>query len=91
MMMGIRMRLHDGEAIGQALRRFKKLLALHGTDWERRWHVAFVAETQIRRAKRFQKRFRARQATLFAQKAGEQPVASLPEAVDEFWRRTGKP
>jgi small subunit ribosomal protein S21 len=89
--MGIRMRLHDGEPIGQALRRFKKLLARHGQIWEQRWHVHFVPATQIRRAKQFQKRFKARRATLLAQRAGEQPVASITEAAAEFWRRTGKP
>jgi ribosomal protein S21 len=83
------MRLHDGEPIGQALRRFKKLVA--SQVWEQRWHVHFVPVTQIRRAKQFQKRFKARRATLLAQKAGEQPVASIAEAVAEFWRRTGKP
>ncbi len=89
--MGVRMRLHDGEPIGQALRRFKRLLAQRGQVWEHRWHVAFVPATQVRRAKKFQKRFKSRRATLLAQEAGEQPVGSLPEAVAEFWRRTGKP
>jgi small subunit ribosomal protein S21 len=89
--MGIRMRLHDGEPVGQALRRFKKLVSSHGLVWEQRKHVHFVPATQLRRAKRFQKRFKARRATLLAQKAGQQPVTSLAEAVVEFWRRTGKP
>jgi hypothetical protein len=56
-----------------------------------RKRVCFEDPTQARRAKRFQKRFKARQATLMAQKAGEQPVASLPEAGKRSWRRTGKP
>jgi small subunit ribosomal protein S21 len=89
--MGVRMRLHDGEPVGQALRRFKKLLASHGQIWELRRHVYFVPATQIRRAKRFQKRFKARRATLLAQRAGQQPVASISDAAAEFWRRTGKP
>ncbi len=88
-MMGIRMRLHDGEPLAQALRRFKKLVA--NQVWEQRWHVHFVPATRLRRAKRFKKRFKARRATLLAQQAGEQPVASLAEAEAEFWRRTGKP
>jgi ribosomal protein S21 len=91
MKMAVRMRLHDGEPIGQALRRFKKLLASHGQYWEQRWHVHFVPAGQIRRYKKFQKRFKARRATLLAQKAGEQPVASIDDAVEKFWERTGKP
>jgi small subunit ribosomal protein S21 len=90
-MMGLRMRLHDGEPIGQALRRFKRLLARHGQMWEQRRHAHFVPATQIRRAKRLRKRFKARRATLLAQRAGEQPVASLNEAVAELWRRSGRP
>ncbi len=89
--MAARIRLHDGELIGQALRRFKKLLARHGHIGEQRRHFHFVPATQLRRAKRFQKRFQARRATLLAQQAGEQPVASLAEATAELWRRTGKP
>jgi ribosomal protein S21 len=85
------MRLHDGEPIGQALRRFKKLLARNGRAWEQRRRAHFVPATQIRRAKEFQKRFKARRATLLAQRAGEQPVGSIAEAVAELWRRTGKP
>jgi hypothetical protein len=47
--------------------------------------------TQERRAKRFQKRFKARRATLLAQRSGEQPVESLKGATARFWERTGKP
>ena len=85
------MRLHDGEPIGQALRRFKQLVERHGLVWEQRWHERFVPESQLRRAKRFRKRFKARRATLLAQQAGEQPVASMADAVAAFWKRTGKP
>jgi ribosomal protein S21 len=91
MVMGIRMRLHYGEPIGQALRRFKKLLARAGMVWELRWHVHFVDATQLRRARRFQKRLKARKATLLDQMAGKQPVKSLAEAKAAFWKRTGKP
>jgi ribosomal protein S21 len=86
------MRVHDGEPIGQALRRFKKLVQRHGSFWERydrAWR--FGPATQLRRKKRFKKRFKARMATLTAQQAGEQPVASLKEAKAAFWTRTGKP
>lgn len=51
----------------------------------------FMDATQARRAKRFQKRFKARKATLLAQRAGESPVSSLAEATKAFWKRTGKP
>ena len=85
------MRLSDGEPIGLALRRFKKLVAWKGNRWEQRRHVAFVPETQLRRARKFKKRFKARLATLLSQKEGMQPVASLKEASVKFWQRTGKP
>jgi len=51
----------------------------------------FVKPGQLRRATRFQKRFKARKATLAAQIAGKQPVSSLALAIDRFWARTGKP
>lgn len=87
------MRVHDGEPIGQALRRFKKLLMQRSGVW---WSMhsrpkRFVSATQYRRKKRFKKRFKARLATLTAQQAGEQPVASLEEATEAFWKRRGKP
>ena len=90
--MGVRMRVHDGEPIGQALRRFKKLLHRGGIFYEMYARPSrFVPGTQYRRRKRFRKRFKARKATLEAQMAGEQPVASIEEATAEFWKRTGKP
>ena len=81
----------EGEPVGLALRRFKKLLERQGVAWEVRRRMYFAAPTQARRAKRFQKRFKARKATLLAQRAGEQPVSSLTEATEAFWKRTGKP
>jgi small subunit ribosomal protein S21 len=89
--MGIRMRVHEREPIGQALRRFKKLVQQHGDSWERRRRAwRFAPGTQLRRKKQFKKRLKARLATLEAQKAGELPVASLEEAEATFWKRTGK-
>lgn len=86
------MRVLDREPIGQAIRRFKKLLVRSGMAWElRRAKKYFIDPTQIRRNKRFQKRFKARKATLLAKQAGEQPVDSLKEATTAFWKRTGKP
>lgn len=89
--MVIRMRLHDGEPIGQALRRFNKLLMRQNHFWDSRRRGRFVCATQLRRRKKFQKRFKARQATLDAQRGGVQSVESLEEATVRFWRRTGKP
>jgi small subunit ribosomal protein S21 len=89
--MGVRIVVGEREPIGLALRRFKKLLERQGVTWEMRRRVCFTDATQARRAKRFQKRFKARKATLLAQRAGEQPVSPLAEATEAFWKRTGKP
>jgi ribosomal protein S21 len=77
-MMGIRIRLHDGEPIGQALRRFKKLVRQHKpfgdphnpTYW---WYAPpfFIRNTEIRRYKEFKKRYKSRLATLAAKHAGK--------------------
>ncbi len=85
--MGVRIVVAEGEPIGLALRRFKKRVEREGGFWEMRRRAYFVDGTQIRRAKRFQKRFKTRKTMLVAQMAGE----SLAEARAEFWRRTGKP
>jgi small subunit ribosomal protein S21 len=89
--MGVRIVLADKEPIGLALRRFRKLLERNGVVRDLRGQAYFVKLTQIRRAKRFKKRFKARMATLLAQGAGSQPVSSLAAAGQTFWRRTGKP
>jgi small subunit ribosomal protein S21 len=89
--MGVRIVVGEREPIGLALRRFKKQLERQGVTWEMRRRAYFVEGTEVRRAKRFRKRFKAREAMLLAQMAGELPVASLVEARAEFWRRTGKP
>jgi small subunit ribosomal protein S21 len=89
--MGARIVVGEREPIGLALRRFKKLLERQGLTREMRRRKYAADPTQARRAKRFQKRFKARKATLLAQKAGEQPVSSLAEAIKKFWKRTGKP
>ena len=89
--MGVRIVLADKEPIGLALRRFKKLLERNGTARELRRRAYFEKPTEIRRAKQFQKRFKARLATVRAQKAGEQPASSVAGAAEVFWRRTGKP
>jgi ribosomal protein S21 len=89
--MGVRIVLAEGESIGQALRKLRKLLERHGVSWEVGRRRYFVKPTQTRRAKRFGKRFKARRATLWAKKAGVQPASSISELTETFWKRTGKP
>jgi ribosomal protein S21 len=90
--MGVRIVVGEREPIGQALKRLRRSMQAEGVSWEMRRRRYFVPAAQDRRAKRFQKRFKARQATLLAQRAGEQPAVCPPaEAAAEFWRRTGKP
>jgi ribosomal protein S21 len=89
--MGIRIVLADKEPVPLALRRFKRLLECHGVVRELRRRARFISPNQIRRAKRFKKKFKARLATLQAQQAGKQAFASLAEATLRFWQRTGKP
>ena len=89
--MGVRIVVGQCEPIGLALRRLQKFLERQGVSWEMWRRACFADPTQARRAKRFQKRFKARKATLRAQRAGEQPVSSLAEVTEAFWKRTGKP
>jgi small subunit ribosomal protein S21 len=88
--MAVRIVVRDREPIGLALRRFKKQMERQGVSWEMRRRKYFADATQIRRAKQFKKRFKARKATLLKQMAGEQPVVSLPEAKAVFRERRGK-
>jgi ribosomal protein S21 len=77
------MRLHDGEPIGQALRRFKKLVQRNrqGKQWKpHQWLFRtpyFVRNTEIRRAKEFRKWYKSRRATLQARSEGKQPPPSV--------------
>ena len=89
--MGIRVVVAETETIGQALRRLRKLRERLGATWEMRRRGYYIKPSQARRAKRFRKRFKARLATLLAQKAGQQPASALSETRREFWKRTGKP
>jgi ribosomal protein S21 len=89
--MGVRVFVADREPIALALRRFKKLVELNNVFRESRGRGYFIKPTQIRRAKRFKKRFKARMATLRAQHAGELPVSSVKKAAKVFWAKTGKP
>ena len=82
--------VRDREPIGLALRRFKKEMQRQGLSWEMRRRKHFLDANQLRRAKQFKKRLKARAATLEKQMTGEQPVASLPEAKAVFRERRGK-
>ena len=70
--MGVKIVLAEGEPIGIALRRFRKLLERNGVTYEMRRTRRFLEVTRIRRAKAFQKWYESHQATLLAKRAGEQ-------------------
>jgi ribosomal protein S21 len=89
--MGVRIQVRDGEPISEALRRLKRESDACGATWEARRRSYHVRATEERRAKRFQRRFKARRAILLAQIAGVKSVASVAEAKARFWKRTGKP
>ena len=97
--MGVRIVVADKEPIALALKRFKRSLQQQGVNWEMRRRglliqpngCAFKA-TATRRAKKFQKRFKARKATLLAKMAGVQAADSpASELKTAFWKRSGKP
>lgn len=89
--MGVRIVLADHEPIDLALRRLKKSLERNGVRYEMRRREAFQKPTQKRRAKAFQKRFKARLATLGAQAGDQRLIISALEANKAFWKKTGKP
>ena len=97
--MGVRIVVADKEPIALALKRFKRSLEQHGVNREMRKRglliqpngCAFEAAA-TRRAKKFQKRFKSRKATLLAKMAGEQASdSSASELKTAFWKRSGKP
>jgi len=97
--MGVRVVVAENEPITSALKRFKRSLEKHSVNWEiqKRGYLiqpngcTFKA-TETRRAKKFQKRFKARKATLLAKIAGIQSTTSSAcELKLAFWKRTGKP
>lgn len=91
-MMGVRILIGERESIRLALKRLRHKCNHERLPWVKQGQLFFPADrTEERRAKRFQKRLKARYATLKAQMAGEQPVASLAAAAAEFRKRTGKP
>ena len=98
-MMGVRIVVGDKEPIALALKRFKGSLEQHGVNWEMRKRGLLIQPngcayeaTATRRAKKFQKRFKARKAMLVAKMAGEQTAdSSSSDLKTAFWKRTGKP
>jgi small subunit ribosomal protein S21 len=61
--MPLRMRVHDREPIGQALRRFKKLLERSGVQKELRAHQHYEKPCEVRRRARLRRARAARKAT----------------------------
>ena len=62
--MGLRMRVHDKEPIGQALRRFKKLIERSGMQKELRAHQYYEKPCEQRRRAQVRKEKAARKAQM---------------------------
>jgi small subunit ribosomal protein S21 len=60
--MGLRMRVHDKEPIGQAMRRFKKLIERSGMQKELRAHQYYEKPCELRRRAHLRKIKSARKA-----------------------------
>jgi len=60
--MGLRMRVHDREHIGAALRRFKKLLERSGMKGELRAHEYYEKPSEARRRKEARRKKAIRKA-----------------------------
>jgi small subunit ribosomal protein S21 len=61
--MALRMRVHDREPIGLALRRFKRLLERSGISREMKMRSRFIPASELRWRKKIRKLLRAREAT----------------------------
>ena len=70
--MGLRMRVHDREPIGAALRRFKKLLERSGVKKALRAHEHYEKPCDARRRKEARRRAAIRKAAAL-RKAGVKP------------------
>src|SRR5262245_39614790 len=66
--MGVRVVVGDGEPLGKALRRLKKLVA----QQRRRRADYFIPQTEIRRAKAYRRAVLSRQETMLAKLEGRQ-------------------
>src|SRR5215475_10813941 len=62
--MALRMRVHDKESIGVALRRFKKLIERSGMQKELRAHQHYEKPSELRRRARLRKEKAARKAMM---------------------------
>ncbi|HJZ58951.1 MAG TPA: 30S ribosomal protein S21 [Gemmataceae bacterium] len=62
--MGLRMRVHDREPIGAALRRFKKLVERSGMKKELRAHEYYEKPCEARRRQEARRRSAIRKAAL---------------------------
>jgi small subunit ribosomal protein S21 len=62
--MGLRMRVHDKEPIGQALRRFKKLIERSGMQKELRAHQYYEKPCEQRRRSQLRKEKAVRKAQI---------------------------
>ncbi len=89
--MGIRIVLADGEPIGLVLKRFRKILEQNNVPGDERRRQHFTKASEIRRAKQFKRRYRARKATYFAMLAGVQSASSVRPEDLAFWKKSGKP
>ena len=64
--MSLRMRIHDREPIGLALRRFKKLLERSGLTKELRKHKYYEKPCEVRRRNKLRKENAIRKASINA-------------------------
>jgi small subunit ribosomal protein S21 len=61
--MGLKMRVHEKEPIGQALRRFKKLIERSGMQKELRAHQYYEKPCELRRRAQLRKQRAVQKAT----------------------------
>jgi small subunit ribosomal protein S21 len=66
--MGLRMRVHDKEPIGAALRRFKKLIERSGVKRELRAHEYYEKPCEARRRKEASRKRAIRKAAIMPKK-----------------------
>jgi len=89
--MGVRIYRDDCEPIQVTLRRFKKAQEQSGFWWGIRQKQYFISRTQKRRAKKFKKRFKAREQALLAELALKSSKEKRTALIAQFWQNSGKP
>jgi small subunit ribosomal protein S21 len=72
--MGLRMRVHDREPIGAALRRFKKLIERSGMKRELREHEYYVKPCELRNRKEAKRKRAIKKAALGLPAKKERPT-----------------